>query len=98
MGVFGFVLSLVIVPLYLYYFLTESAVIASRWSDFVPLRASHLKDEVVGTITEINSYLIAFFRGQLVVSMINGLITLSGTGRELLDRPEIKQAYLDGGS
>ena len=75
MGVFGFVLSLVIVPLYLYYFLTESAVIASRWSDFVPLRASHLKDEVVGTITEINSYLIAFFRGQLVVSMINGLIT-----------------------
>ena len=75
MGVFGFVLSLVIVPLYLYYFLTESAVIASRWSDFVPLRASQFKDEVVGTLTEINGYLIAFFRGQLVVSTINGLAT-----------------------
>ena len=75
MGVFGFFLSLVIVPLYLYYFLTESAVIARRWSDFVPLRASSFKDEVVGTITEINGYLIAFFRGQLVVSMINGLAT-----------------------
>lgn len=75
MGVFGFLLSLIIVPLYLYYFLTESATIASRWSDYVPLRASQFKDEVVGTITEINSYLIAFFRGQLVVSLINGIAT-----------------------
>ncbi len=30
--------------------------------------------------------------------MVNGLITLSGTGRELLKRPEIKQAYLEGGA
>jgi len=29
--------------------------------------------------------------------MVNGLITLSGTGRELLARPEIKSAYLEGG-
>ena len=29
--------------------------------------------------------------------MVNGLITLSGTGRELLDRPEVKTAYLEGG-
>jgi branched-chain amino acid transport system ATP-binding protein len=28
--------------------------------------------------------------------MVNGLITLSGTGRELLDRPEVKAAYLEG--
>ncbi len=29
--------------------------------------------------------------------MVNGLITLTGTGSELLERPEIKQAYLEGG-
>ena len=29
--------------------------------------------------------------------MVNGLITLSGRGRELLERPEIKSAYLEGG-
>ncbi len=75
LGVFGFLLSMIIVPLYLYYFLTESAVIAKRWSEFVPLRASQFKDEVVGTITEINGYLMAFFRGQLLVSLINGLAT-----------------------
>jgi branched-chain amino acid transport system ATP-binding protein len=29
--------------------------------------------------------------------MVNGLITLSGTGGELLERPEVKSAYLEGG-
>jgi branched-chain amino acid transport system ATP-binding protein len=29
--------------------------------------------------------------------MVNGVITLSGSGRELLDRPEVKSAYLEGG-
>jgi branched-chain amino acid transport system ATP-binding protein len=29
--------------------------------------------------------------------MVNGLITLSGTGHDLLERPEIKSAYLEGG-
>ena len=30
--------------------------------------------------------------------MVNGLITLSGSGNELFERPEIKQAYLEGGA
>ncbi|WP_075087397.1 hypothetical protein [Verrucomicrobium spinosum] len=38
LGGFGFLLSLVIVPLYLYYFLTESPKIAESWSHYVPLR------------------------------------------------------------
>lgn len=75
MGVFGFMLSFIIVPLYLYYFLIESAKIKESWSDFLPLRASEFKDEVVSCLTEINGYLIAFFRGQLFVSLINGLAT-----------------------
>jgi branched-chain amino acid transport system ATP-binding protein len=29
--------------------------------------------------------------------MVNGVITLSGTGHELLARPEVKAAYLEGG-
>jgi branched-chain amino acid transport system ATP-binding protein len=29
--------------------------------------------------------------------MVNGQITLSGTGHELLQRPEIRAAYLEGG-
>ncbi len=30
--------------------------------------------------------------------MVNGLITLSGTGSELLQRPEVRSAYLEGGT
>jgi len=29
--------------------------------------------------------------------MVNGRITMTGTGRELLQRPEVKAAYLEGG-
>ena len=29
--------------------------------------------------------------------MVNGLITMSGTGQELLARPEVRAAYLEGG-
>ena len=29
--------------------------------------------------------------------MVNGLITLRGTGRELMDKDEVKAAYLEGG-
>jgi len=75
LGVFGFLLSMIIVPIYLYYFLIESKNIAESWGDYLPLRASAFKDEVVAALEEINGYLIAFFRGQLLVSMINGTVT-----------------------
>ncbi|NJO54868.1 MAG: ATP-binding cassette domain-containing protein, partial [Bacteroidales bacterium] len=29
--------------------------------------------------------------------MVNGQITMAGSGRELLERPEVKAAYLEGG-
>jgi predicted PurR-regulated permease PerM len=75
LGIIGFLVSLVIVPIYLYYFLIEGPTIEKEWGNYLPLRASAFKDEVVSTLNEINGYLIAFFRGQLVVSLINGTIT-----------------------
>ena len=30
--------------------------------------------------------------------MVNGLVTMSGTGAELLKRPEVRAAYLEGGA
>jgi predicted PurR-regulated permease PerM len=75
LGVFGFLLSMIIVPVYLWYFLVESPNIAASWGDYLPLTKSAFKDEVVSALGEINGYLIAFFRGQLVVSLINGTAT-----------------------
>jgi len=81
-GVFGFLLGLLIVPIYLFFFLKESPRIAQTWSNYLPLRRSEFKDEVVTVLTEINGYLINFFRGQLVVALING--TLSAIGLSIL--------------
>jgi predicted PurR-regulated permease PerM len=74
LGLAGYIVGFFLVPLYLYYFLKESDSIKRTWSDYLPLTESRFKDEVVSTLTEINGYLIAFFRGQMLVSVIDGLL------------------------
>jgi predicted PurR-regulated permease PerM len=74
LGAFGFLLGLIVVPVYLFFFLRDAATISRRWSDYLPLRNSEFKNEVVSCLTEINRYLIAFFRGQILVTMIDGAI------------------------
>jgi predicted PurR-regulated permease PerM len=73
-GILGFLLSLVLVPVFLFFFLLESPAIGSNWSRYLPLRASPLKEELVSLLNEINTYLIHFFRGQLLVSLIDGAL------------------------
>ena len=77
-GVFGFLFGLLVIPIYLFFFLKESPRIASSWSHYLPLRRSEFKDEVVTVLSEINGYLINFFRGQLVVAFINGALLAIG--------------------
>jgi len=73
-GILGFLLSLILVPVFLFFFLLESPKIGSNWSQYLPLRSSPLKEEIVSLVNEINDYLIHFFRGQLLVSLIDGAI------------------------
>jgi len=74
LGAFGILLSLILVPLFLFFFLKDSRSISENWSNYLPLRASPLKNEIVSLLSEINRYLISFFRGQLIVSMIDGVL------------------------
>ncbi|MDD5200555.1 MAG: AI-2E family transporter [Terrimicrobiaceae bacterium] len=74
LGALGLLLSLVLVPIFLFFFLKEGPKITATWSKYLPLRASPLKSEVVSLLSEINSYLISFFRGQLLVSLIDGFL------------------------
>ncbi len=64
---------------------------------FDAIKALNTQDGLTVFLVEQNAYhaLKLAHRGYV---MINGLITLTGTGRELLERPEIKQAYLEGGA
>jgi predicted PurR-regulated permease PerM len=77
-GAFGYMFGLLIIPIYLFFFLKESPRIAESWSNYLPLRRSEFKDEVVSVLTEINGYLINFFRGQVVVALINGVLLAIG--------------------
>ena len=74
LGVTGFLLSLVMVPIYLFFFLKERPHIELRWKDYLPLRDSPLKDEVAEVLSQINSYIIAYFRGQLLVCLVDGIL------------------------
>lgn len=74
LGVTGFLLSLVMVPIYLFFFLKERPRIEKRWKEYLPLRASPLKDEVAEALSQINNYIIAYFRGQLLVSLVDGVL------------------------
>jgi branched-chain amino acid transport system ATP-binding protein len=54
------------------------------------------KDRITVFLVEQNAFhaLKLAHRGYV---MVNGQITMSGTGRELLQRPEVRAAYIEGG-
>ena len=74
LGVTGFLLSLILVPIYLFFLLNEKPRIEKRWKDYLPLRTSPLKDEVAEVLSEINKYVTAYFRGQLLVCLVDGIL------------------------
>jgi branched-chain amino acid transport system ATP-binding protein len=63
---------------------------------FAVIREINEKESVTVFLVEQNAYhaLKLAHRGYV---MVNGQITLSGTGRELLSNPEVRAAYLEGG-
>jgi branched-chain amino acid transport system ATP-binding protein len=63
---------------------------------FGAIRMLNTDDKLTVFLVEQNAFhaLKLAHRGYV---MVNGMITLSGSGRELLERPEVKAAYLEGG-
>jgi predicted PurR-regulated permease PerM len=85
LGFLGLILGMIMVPVYLFFFLKDSAAIRTHWHDYVPLKASRFKTELVSTLQEINGYLVSFFRGQVLVAAIDG--ALVGIGLFLFGLP-----------
>lgn len=74
----GLLAGFALVPVYVFYFLTEKKGITGSWTDYLPLQESKLKDEVVFVLNEINNCLIVFFRGQVIVAMCVGTLLTFG--------------------
>jgi branched-chain amino acid transport system ATP-binding protein len=64
---------------------------------FDSIRDLNAKQKLTVFLVEQNAYhaLKLAHRGYV---MVNGVITMSGTGKELLERPEVRAAYLEGGA
>jgi branched-chain amino acid transport system ATP-binding protein len=63
---------------------------------FDVIRTLNTEEKLTVFIVEQNAYhaLSLAHRGYV---MVNGKVTMTGTGKELLERPEVRAAYLEGG-
>ncbi len=82
---FGILVGLALVPIYAFYLLIEKRGIQSKWTNYLPVKDSAFKDELVFILQSINDYLIAFFRGQVLVAICDGI--LYGIGFLLIGLP-----------
>ncbi len=73
-GSISIIIGIVIIPIFAFYFLIEGDKIKEKWPSILPIQASKFRADVVDTMEEINGYLIAFFRGQMLVSIIEGIL------------------------
>lgn len=77
-SLFGLFAGLALIPVYAFYLLTEKHGISAQWTDYLPVRDSTFKEELIFVLTSINGYLIAFFRGQLLVALCDGVLYTIG--------------------
>jgi predicted PurR-regulated permease PerM len=70
---FGVLAGLALLPVYAFYFLLEKRGIESHWTDYLPVGKSGFKDELIFVIKAINDHLVAFFRGQVLVALCDGV-------------------------
>jgi len=75
---FGVFAGLALIPVYAFYFLLEKRGIESKWTEYLPVARSEFRDELVFVIRAINDYLIAFFRGQVLVAICDGILYTIG--------------------
>jgi predicted PurR-regulated permease PerM len=75
---FGVVAGLALIPVYAFYFLLEKRRISTHWTNYLPVRDSAFKEELVFVLNSINNYLIAFFRGQVLVAICDGILYAIG--------------------
>lgn len=75
---FGLLAGLALIPVYAFYFLLEQRGIENHWRDYLPLRNSAARVELIFLLESISQYLVAFFRGQLLVAICDAVLYTVG--------------------
>ena len=78
-GVFGFVASLAIIPVYLFFFLlSRNEDPSRRLPEHLPFLKEEHRDDVLFLLREFIGIIVAFFRGQLLIGLIMGALLAIG--------------------
>lgn len=71
-------IALILIPIYSFYFIREKRWIRTHWTNYLPVRDSRVKEEIIFILRAINQYMIAFFRGQVLVAVCSGTLYTIG--------------------
>ena len=77
-GFFGFVASLAVAPVYLFFFLLSNGDPVKSLPEHLPFLKEEHRDDVVFLVREFLGILVAFFRGQLLIGLIMGVLYATG--------------------
>jgi predicted PurR-regulated permease PerM len=75
---FGLLAGLALIPVYAFHFLLQKRGIESHWREYLPLRDSRAKEELVFVLESIRQYLVAYFRGQVLVAICDAVLYTAG--------------------
>lgn len=75
---FGFVTSVAVIPVYLFFFLLSDGDPTTALPEHLPFLKAEHRDDVVFLVREFLGILVAFFRGQLLIGLIMGVLLATG--------------------
>ncbi len=78
LSVFGFLTSLAIIPIYLFFFLLSSGDPTRHLGDQLPFLRPTIREDVVFLVKEFIAIVVSFFRGQLIIGLIMGALLAAG--------------------
>lgn len=77
-AVFGFTTHLAIVPIYLFFFLLVRRDLTQSLPGHLPFLTEAVRDDVVFLVREFVAIVVSFFRGQLLIGLIMGVLLATG--------------------
>ncbi|HON06833.1 MAG TPA: AI-2E family transporter [Verrucomicrobiota bacterium] len=75
---FGLLAGFALVPIYTFYFLLEKKGIRNNWQKYIPTSDPVIRNEIIFIVHSINDCLVAFFRGQILISFCTGTMLAIG--------------------
>ncbi len=74
----GLLAGFALIPIYIFYFLLEKKGIRENWQKYIPTSDPVIRNEIIFIVHSINDCLVAFFRGQILISFCTGTMLAIG--------------------